>query len=691
MSTDPRAWLEDVDGTEAMAWVRARSAEAEADLRPEPLFEELRLGIQEALEADDRIPLVTQVGGHLYNLWTDAAHPRGLWRRTTWDSYRSAEPQWEVLLDLDALGAAEGEAWVWHGAQILRPDHDRALLALSRGGSDADVTRELDLTTREFVTDGFVRPEAKGGLSWVDRDTVFAFTDVGQGSMTRSGYARTVRRWSRGTELASAPEVFAGEAGDLLVTASHDPTPGFERDVVHRALAFYRSQTFVLDDAGGPRLVEVPESAQVSLHREWLAVSLRHDWQVAAGAGTTTYPAGSLLVTALEAFLAGDRDLVPVFTPDPRSSLGDWTWTRHALVLTVLRDVRHEVLVCRPDQDGWSAHPVDTGEPDLATVSVFAVDEELGDDLWLVSTTWTAPMTLSVVDAGPPGGAGAARVERLKTAPERFDATGLVVGQHWATSQDGTRVPYFQVGPDDLTHDGTAPTVLHGYGGFEIPLTPAYDPILGRAWLSHGGVHVVANIRGGGEFGPTWHQGALRERRHRAYEDFVAVARDLVLRGVTSVERLGCTGRSNGGLLVGNMLTGFPEDFGAVVCQVPLLDMQRYTHLLAGASWMAEYGDPDDPNDRDFLQTFSPYHRFDPRRPTPPTYLATSTKDDRVHPGHARKMAALLADAGRDVTYWEQTEGGHGGASTAEQWALWHALPWTFLHRHLCGVTAGRS
>jgi prolyl oligopeptidase len=679
MSTDPHAWLEDVEGPEAMSWVTARSTEAEDDLRSDDLFEELRSGIQDALQAEDRIPMVTQVGDHLYNLWTDAAHPRGLWRRTTWESYRTDEPQWEVLLDVDALGRAEDEQWVWHGAGILRPDHDRALVTLSRGGSDADVTRELDLVTREFVTDGFVRPEAKGGLAWIDRDTVFAFTEVGEGSTTRSGYPRTVRRWSRGTRLADAPQVYAGASEDLLVTATHDATKGYERDVVHQAPAFYLGRTYLLlgDDLVH---VDVPESAEVSLHRQWLAVSLRHDWTPAADAATT-YPAGSLLVTELDRFLAGERDLTPLFTPDGRSSLADWTWTRSHLVLTVLRDVRHEVTVCTPGPHGWSGLLLDTGAPDLATISVAAVDDEHQDDLWVVTTTWTRPMTLSVARLG--ADPSAAAVEVLKQAPDRFDATGLSVTQHWATSADGTRVPYFQVGPSALPHDGTTPTVLHGYGGFEVPLTPAYDPIVGRSWLAHGGVHVVAGIRGGGEFGPSWHQAALKGRRHRAYEDFVAVARDLVARGVTSVPHLGCTGRSNGGLLVGNMLTGYPEDFGAVVCQVPLLDMRRYTHLLAGASWMAEYGDPDDPDDWALLATFSPYHRFDPHRPTPPTYLATSTRDDRVHPAHARKMAALLAEAGHDVTYWEQSEGGHGGASTAEQWSLWHALPWTFLHRHL--------
>lgn len=681
MERDELAWLEDVEGTDAMEWVRARSAETEEDLRAEPVFEPMRQEIQAALEADDRIPLVTQSGEHLYNFWTDAEHERGLWRRTTWGSYRTDSPDWEVLIDVDALAEAEGVSWVWHGAQILRPGRDRALVALSRGGSDADITREFDLSTLHFVDDGFVREEAKGGLSWLDRDTVLAYTDVGSGSMTRSGYPRTVRRWARGSNLAAATEVYAGQPEDMYVAASHDPTPGYERTIVHRSLAFYDEETFLLDDTGATTLVQVPRSAAVDLHREWLTVWLRHDWLVQEGPDRAPYPAGSLLVIPLVDFLTGSRDFSLLHSPTPDSALTDVTWTRRHLVLTVLHDVRHRVEVCTPDGSGWSRCELQTGAPELATVTVAAVDEQDSDDLWVISTSWLTPMRLSVAHLGDDP--VRAEVEPLKAAPERFDPSGLQLTQHWATSADGTRVPYFLVALVELPLDGTAPTVLHGYGGFEQALTPAYDPIVGRAWLARGGVYAVAGIRGGGEFGPRWHQAALKAERHRAFEDFVAVARDLVSRGVTSVPHLGCTGRSNGGLLVGNMLTGYPEDFGAVVCQVPLLDMRRYSHLLAGASWMAEYGDPDDPRQWEFIQGFSPLHRFDPERATPPTYLATSTRDDRVHPGHARKMAEVMRRAGKDVTYWENTEGGHGGASTNAQWSLWHALPWTFLHRHL--------
>lgn len=682
MESDELAWLEDVQGEDALAWVHERSAEVQDRLTRHRLYDPIRAGIQEALDADDRIPLVTQVGDHLYGFWTDAEHERGLWRRTTWESYRTDDPQWEVVLDVDALAAEEGVAWVWHGAEILRPERDRALVTLSRGGSDADTTRELDLTTGEFVDGGFVRPESKGGATWVDRDTLLVHTDVGEGSMTRSGYPRTVRRWRRGQPLADAREVYAGEPDDMLVAGVHDHTEGWERSLVHRMRAFYDSQSLLLgpDDEVVP--LDLPDSAEVQLYRQWLVVALRHDWTVPSPGSEegTTHPGGALLVTEVEHFLDGSAEFTVLYHPDERSALRDWTWTRRRLVLTVLRDVRHEVRVAVPDGLGWQVGVLDLPVPELATVSVSAVDRDTTDDVWLVSTSWLDPMRLSLVHLDDPAHP---RVEVLKVAPERFDATGLSLTQHWVDSADGTPVPYFLVAPDHLPTDGSTPTVLHGYGGFEQPLTPAYDPIVGRAWLAHGGAYAVAGIRGGGEFGPRWHQAALREHRHRAFDDFVAVARDLVARGVTTVDRLGVTGRSNGGLLVGNVLTGYPEDVGAVVCQVPLLDMHRYHRLLAGASWMAEYGDPDDPQQWEWLRAYSPYHRFDPDRPTPPVYLATSTRDDRVHPAHARKMAELLRRHDRDVTYWENTEGGHGGASTSAQWARWHALPWAFLHERL--------
>ncbi len=680
-ATDPHRWLEEVESPQALDWVRERSASSEETLRSSPAFPGLHDGIRDALEASDRIPLVGQAGDHLYGFWTDAEHPRGVWRRTTWESYRTDDPRWEVLVDVDALAEDEDVPWVWQGASLLRPSHDRALVHLSRGGSDAGTTRELDLATGRFVTgpEGFAKPEAKGRLTWRDRDHVYLTTADDPTGATRSGYPRTVRLWRRGTPVADAQVVHTVGEEDLGVFVHHDQ----ERDqtVLTRVPAFYREQALVLT-AEGVQALDLPETASISVHGDQVAVELRHAWRPRPG---LEYAPGALVVAPLPAVLT-DPVTAPwtcLVAPDERSALVGLSWTAHQLVTTTLQEVRHTVQAHRRTEQGWvTTDLTDALEVGLRTVSLSAVDDHESDDLWVVTTGFLDPMTLSLAHLEE---ADELRLEPLRHAPRRFDASGLEVTQQWATSADGTRVPYWQVGPADLPGDGSTPTVLHGYGGFEHALTPAYDPIVGRAWLAHGHVHVVAGIRGGGEFGPRWHQAALQEQRPRAYEDFVAVARDLVARGVTSVPRLGTTGRSNGGLLVGNMLTGYPEDFGAVVCQVPLLDMGRYHHLLAGASWMAEYGDPDDPEQWEWLQTFSPYQRFDPDRPTPPVYLATSTRDDRVHPGHARKMAALLEEHGRDVTYWENTEGGHGGASTAAQWATWHALAWAFLHERLTG------
>ena len=706
LAADPYRWLEEVSDDRALDWVRARNDEAHAALGGGDL-DTTEAALREVLDSDDRIPDVSRIGDHLYNFWRDAEHERGLWRRTTLESYRTDRPQWETVLDLDALAGAEGESWVWHGASVLRPTPEqlaagepwrRALVDLSPGGSDADVTREFDLVEKRFVPPvegGFHRPLAKGGLSWADEDTVYVFTDFGPGTTTPSGYPRIVKLWRRGTPLDAATVVYEGTDDDMYIMGRRSRTPGFERDVVHRSIAFYRSETYLVSAVGTPEQelvrVDVPDSAEVGMHREWLLVELREDWTVAG----RTYPGGSLLAAPVDAFLSGSRDLTVLFAPTPATSLVGATWTRHHLVLNVLDDVKNALHVLTPPDlaggaaatDPWtrSALPV-AGE--LLTVGVRAVSAVDSDDVWVTSSGYLSPSTLALATVVGPG-ADPVEPEPLKSAPAFFDTTGMVAEQHFATSDDGTRVPYFVVGaaelvrPADPTASGSAPTLLYGYGGFEIPLLPGYSGTAGRAWLARGGVHVVANIRGGGEYGPRWHQAALRENRHRAYEDLAAVARDLVARGITTHSRLGVQGGSNGGLLAGNMLTQYPELFGAVVIQVPLLDMQRYSHLLAGASWVAEYGDPDDPADWAYLQTYSPYHLFDADREYPPVLFTTSTKDDRVHPGHARKMAAKMLAAGKDVTYYENIEGGHGGAANNAQAAHMAALAWTFLRERL--------
>jgi prolyl oligopeptidase len=669
---DPYRWLEDVTGEEALSWVRERNAETMAELASGARFEALRAEIREVLDSTDRIPYITRRGEYRYNFWRDREHPRGLWRRTTLAEYRKESPGWEILLDIDALARDEGENWVHHGAQCLRPDYRRALISLSRGGADASVVREFDIERREFVTDGFMLPEAKSTVDWIDADHLYVATDFGPGTMTTSGYPRTVRQWRRGTPLNEAQLLFEGKPDDVSVSASHDDTEGFERDFVRRAIDFYHSERYLR--AGDQLLrIEVPDDALVGVHRQWLLIELRSDWTVGQ-----TYPAGCLLVADFDKFMTrgpGEAGLRVLFTPDEHTSLAGYSWTRHHLILNVMRDVVSHVSVLTPAED-WRAAPL-TGTPALSTVSAGGTDSRVDDEYLVNIDGFLTPSTLAI------GTIGNDPATVLKQAPAFFDAAGFTVDQHFAVSEDGTRVPYFVVAPDSAVPAGGWPTLLYGYGGFEVSLQPGYRGALGRAWLARGGCYVSANIRGGGEYGPRWHSATLQHNRHLVYEDFAAVARDLVARGLTTPARLGAEGGSNGGLLMGVMLTHYAELFGALVAAVPLLDMLRYHKLLAGASWMAEYGDPDDPADREHLLRFSPYHQLRADRRYPPTLLTTSSRDDRVHPGHARKLVARMREYGLPVTYYENIEGGHGGAADNEQAAFMSALAYEFLWRHL--------
>ena len=670
-SADAYQWLEDVAGDKALDWVRERNAKSEAALASTPEFKKLEAEILAILDSDAKIPGVYKQGEWYYNFWQDKANPRGLWRRTTLDEYRKPNPKWETVLDIDALNKAENENWVWHGAQCLRPAYTRCLVALSRGGADADVTREFDLGTRQWVRDGYFRPEAKGGMSWIDQDHVFVFTDFGQGSLTTSGYPRVAKLWRRGTPLSAATPVFEGKPTDMYISAQHDDSPGYERDFVSNTIAFYNDELYLRGKDGTLTKVDVPNSVNKNVVREWLALQPREDWTV----GGKTYKGGSYLVARFDDWMAGKRELTVLFEPTVRSSLASATWTRNHVVLTVLEDVKNRLSVMTPGRGGWKRSAF-VGAPAIGTIGVSAVDSDESDALWMTVTGYTTPTTLSLAEIGKPP-------QVLKTMPTFFDASNQVVEQHFATSKDGTKVPYFIVHRKDMKKDGNTPTLLYGYGGFEISLTPGYSGGIGKGWLEKGGAYVVANIRGGGEYGPRWHRAALKQNRHKAYEDFAAVAQDLIARRITRPQRLGIQGGSNGGLLMGNMLTQYPELFGAIVVQVPLLDMRRYNQLLAGASWMAEYGDPDKPEEWAYIRKFSPYHLFDASKQYPPTLFTTSTRDDRVHPGHARKMMAMMEAAGKDVLYYENIEGGHGGAANNAQRAHMTALAYTFLWNQL--------
>ena len=672
VTVDPYLWLEDVEGDRALDWVRAQNVQSKKVLTTDPAFETLRGDLRSILDSDARIPDIDKLGDYFYNFWRDKKNPAGLWRRTTLAEYRKASPHWEVLIDLDALNAAEGIAWVWHGVDCLKPDNRRCLIALSRGGSDADVTREYDLSTKAWIADGFSRPEAKGSLSWRDADSVFVSTDFGPGSMTTSGYARIAKVWKRGTPMAAARTLYEAKPDDLGTWAYRDHTPGFQRDFVLRAIAFYNDELYQVRADDTLVKVDAPDSAKKSVHREFLTLELRDPLVV----GDKTYPAGALLAANFDDYMKGVRHYTVLFEPTATRSLAAATWTRNHLLLNVLEDVKSRITVLTPKDAGSWATATLPGTPDLADIGIEAVDDDLSDDYFMTVTSYLTPTSLLIGSVGKPA-------QLLKQLPAFFDAANFTTTQHFATSKDGTRVPYFMVARKDLVANGANPTLLYGYGGFEVSETPNYSAGVGRAWLAQGGVFVDANIRGGGEYGPRWHKAAVRENRPRAYEDFAAIAEDLVARKITTPRHLGIQGGSNGGLLMGNMTVMYPQLFGAVVCQVPLLDMKRYSHLLAGASWMAEYGDPDKPADWAFIQGFSPYHNVRAGVEYPPVLFTTSTRDDRVHPGHARKMMARMTEQGHDVLYYENIEGGHGGAANNEQAAFMQALSWAFLKQKL--------
>jgi len=668
---DPWQWLEDVGGETALDWVRERNTVSQGALEQTGGFAELRSDLLAILDSDARIPAVSKRGEYYYNFWRDKKNPRGLWRRTTLEEYRKADPKWDVLLDLDALGKAENENWVWKGARLLRPDYELALVTLSRGGADAGVSREFNIASGEFVKDGFQLPESKGSIGWIDRDTVFVQSDFGPGSMTTSGYPRIAKRWKRGTPLDQAETVYEGQMTDMSVAAAHDDSPGFERDFVFRNLAFYNNEMYLLEASGELKKVDVPNSASKGVFREFLSIELREPWTIA----DKTWPAGAMLLTKFDDFMAGKRDLKMVFEPTENTALSSSSFTRDFLILNVLEDVKNRLYVLDLRDKDWKISPM-VGAPQFGNVGVSGIDPDESNAYFMTTTDYLTPTTLAIGEVGK-------QPEPLKSLPAFFDASGLQISQHFATSADGTRVPYFMVSKSDLALNESNPTLLYGYGGFEISMQPGYNASVGRAWTSQGGVYVVANIRGGGEYGPRWHRAALKENRLRAYEDFAAVAKDLFDRKVTSPARLGIQGGSNGGLLVGNMVALYPDLMKAAVCQVPLLDMRRYNQLLAGASWMAEYGDPDKPEEWAFIQKFSPYHNIRKDKKYPSVLFTTSTRDDRVHPGHARKMMALMESQGHDVIYYENIEGGHGGAANNEQAAYMQALAYTFLRSKL--------
>jgi len=671
---DPFLWLEDVEGEAALGWVRRENARSLALLETDPRYAALYREALAIVTASDRIPYPRFLGLRLANFWQDETHVRGLWRETSLASFTSAEPEWRTLLDVDALAAAEGRNWVYQGAAVLPPEYRRALISLSDGGKDAHEVREFDLSEAHFVEGGFRLPEGKQSAAWRDADTLLVGRDWGPGTLTASGYPYIIKRWARGAPLDDAAEVFRGEATDVNVRPAvlRDPDGTVRGTLMFRALTFFETESYLLG-AAGPIRLPVPLKSQLrDFHAGQLIFSLDEAWQ----RGGETYPAGALVSLDLDACYADATKAAPqlIYAPGSRETIEQVEATRRRLPVTLYRNVQGAAISYRFADGKWTAAPI--ALPGQASVQIVAANDR--DDRAFVDVAgYLTPNTLFLADAA----AGSAAA--VKSLPPRFDAAGSAVEQFEATSKDGTAVPYFVIRPRSLPLDGSNPTLLYGYGGFQVSLTPSYAAIAGRLWLERGGIYVVANIRGGGEFGPEWHQAALQRHRQRAFDDFIAVAEDLIRRGITSARRLGIMGGSNGGLLMGAMLTRRPELFRAVVIQVPLLDMLRYHKLLAGASWIAEYGDPDKPEEAAFLRRISPYHNLRPGLSYPEPFFVTSTKDDRVHPGHARKMAAKMAAMGLPFLYYENVEGGHSAAANLEERARRTALEFTYLTRKL--------
>jgi prolyl oligopeptidase len=668
---DPYLWLEEVDGERALAFVD-RQNQLTLQTFGGPGFAADRDLLAAIYDRPDNIPYVTRRGGLLYNLWKDKDHPRGLWRRTTIDEFRKPDPQWDVVLDIDRLAADEDQDWLLNSTQTLPPRHISAVLSLSRGGSDAVRLREFDIETKSFVDGGFVLPEAKGGAAWCDADTLLLTSSYGDGMATTSGYARTVRLWRRGTDVTAAPVIFETSAENMAVYVDIDRTGAIPRVWFVEKLDFFHHHIWLGDETGARTRLELPTDAWMEAHQDWLTVKLRNAWTV----GGQAYAADTVLGTSLTEFLAGGRDFKVVFEPGPRRALQGWFWTSGKLVLSILDELRPVFEVCTPSADGWS-HRALQGIPGIGVVDVWRLDsyeaESNGDLLANIQDPLTPPSLMLIENIGSP--------TPLKQAPRTFSPEGLVVTQHEVISIDGERIPYVQTGPAAET--GDAPVYMSAYGGFGHSVKPYYSSALGKLWLERGGTCVQANIRGGGEFGTRWHDAGRYAGKRLAHDDFAAVAADLVRRGVTRPSRIAAEGGSNGGILITNMLVRYPDRFGALFCTIPLIDMRRYSKLLAGASWIAEYGDPDKPDEWAWLQTYSAYHLAKPGQNYPPILFVTTRRDDRVHPGHARKMTAKLQAMGYEAYFYEPAAGGHGYGKDNKERAASIVLGYSFLKQRI--------
>lgn len=679
-ATDPYLWLEEVEGERALAWVREQNARSLGVLQGDPRYALLHAQALEIVQSRDRIPSpgFRRQGDEevIDNFWQDANHVRGIWRTTSVESYGTAEPQWETILDIDALAASEGKNWVYKGASCLPPEERLCLVSLSDGGKDAVTVREFDRQTRQFVDGGFVLPESKGGATWIDHDTLLISRDFGEGTLTDSGYPRTVRLLRRGQSVDQAPVVFEGRQTDVSVSGYtlRDADGVVKATLLNRGVNFYEAETWRLNADGTTTRLQLPAKSNINaLIQGQLVVTTDQDWTAPSGQEFRT---GDVIAWNLEQWLANPATPAQlVIRPTDRQAVEGISSTRNKLIVALYDNVRGSIYSYTPNPAGeWSRTRLNL--PENTTVGIGSSSDH-DDRVFVSASGYLTPSTLYLADATD------GSTDEMKSLPAKFNADGMVVEQYEARSADGTMIPYFVVHQGDMAMDGSNPTLLYGYGGYQNSLLPGYSATVGKLWLERGGVYVVANTRGGGEFGPRWHQAALQQNRQRAHEDFQAVALDLQARNITSQPHLGIMGGSQGGLFMGAMLTQRPDLINGAVIQMPLFDMMRFHRLLAGASWIAEYGNPDIPEQRAWIAEYSPYQRLAAGQPYPEVFIHTSTKDDRVHPGHARKAAARLLELGYPVLFYENTDGGHGAAANLQETARRLALEYTYLSRRL--------
>ena len=673
-TTDNFRWLEDMTGDRSMTWVRVENAKTTAVLEKDPRYSEFYREAFRMAAAKDRIPYASFHAGDLYNFWQDSVHVRGLWRRTSLESYRANNPAWITVLDLDSLATAEKANWVWKGASCLQPAERRCLVFLSDGGEDAVTVREFDLASHRFVKDGFSLPRGKQNVAWASDDTLFVAREFNPGELTASGYPYIVKRLARGQPLAAATELFRGDKKDVSVSAySMVDGTGHRVGLVSRGVSFFESENYIVRTDGVAQLA-LPKKVEINeLLDGQIILRLTQDWMV----GRKTLKAGTLAAIDAAAAMRDPANLAPVvlFAPGPRQSLAGVSATRNHLVVAMYENVKGRVLLFSRGSNGtWTYRSI--AMPENMSTDVGSTDQR--SERALINVTgFLTPSSVWLADATK----GTAMT--IKSLPPRFDASASVVEQLEATSKDGTKVPYFVVHPKNMKRDGSNPTILYSYGGFEVSLTPSYSGERGKLWLEKGGVYVLANIRGGGEFGPAWHDAGLKTHRQVIYDDFAAVAQDLIAKKITSPRRLGIEGGSNGGLLMGVQFTQHPELWNAVDIQVPLLDMLRFEQIAAGASWVGEYGSVANPDERAFLASISPYHNLKPGVKYPTPLIWTTTKDDRVGPQHARKFAAKMGEMGLPYLFYEVIEGGHGAGANLEQKAHTSALEYTYFARQL--------